>query len=145
VNRCGGDLSAVKAEACPDVATMVEKAVFRYRRAVVASSRPPHIEGIPVRNESYTVGGCRCVGCTEAHRVAHREYRARARRKIPVKRLHKRWSAEEKAIAMNPQLTTREAAEKVGRTLSAVAEMRRRSAAEYKKRHQDMQGEEALS
>ncbi len=98
-----------------------------------------------MRNETYIHQKCRCVGCTDAHRVAHREYRARARKKIRLKRLNKNWTAEEKAIALNPELTTREAAEKVGRTLSAVAEMRRRSGDEYKKQQQIMKAKEASS
>lgn len=53
-----------------------------------------------------------------------------------------RWTEQEKAIALDPQLSTREAAEQVGRTLSAVAEIRRRSA-DIRNSQQQQQGKRA--
>jgi len=79
-----------------------------------------------VGNTTYANQRCRCDGCTEAHRKAHREYRARANKQLALDRLHKRWTDPEMAIALDPGLTTREAAQQVGRTLSAIAELRRR-------------------
>jgi hypothetical protein len=109
---------------------------------------PPHIEGKSVSYTTYANYGCRCEGCT----VAHREEYNRWRNSLPAERkkelnartsrakdrrvrelndelaLHanksKAWTEREIAIALDRSITVRQAAEMLGRTIYAVKSIR---------------------
>lgn len=105
--------------------------------------RPPHKEGYSVSYTTYVNHKCRCEGCTDAHRLNHKKWRDKTspemrrrmnRRKdlrvteqnatMPTPNKGKPWSDEDKAIALNPKLTARQAAEKLGRTMFSVKQFR---------------------
>lgn len=61
--------------------------------------------------------GCTCERCLEAVRVANRDAVALP---MPVEKLFVRWTEEEDAVALDRSMTAREAAIKLGRSVSAV-------------------------
>lgn len=109
------------------------------------SVNPPHIEGYAVSYSTYANHKCRCAGCTADHLAKYKEYRERAspevrarmnkrktdrmkrqnsQMKVAVRNMRKRWTPEEIAVAKDPELTIKQAAEILGRTIYAVKHQR---------------------
>lgn len=111
------------------------------------SMRPTHIKGYPVSYTTYTNRGCRCEGCLADKREQHRLWRQKRASPTARKALNKRrssrayrnnaeaaalavnsnkpWTDEDRAVALRPDLTLKEAALLLGRTVYAVKFMRR--------------------
>lgn len=108
------------------------------------SVKPPHKTGYAVNYATYMNHGCRCEGCTEDHRLKHKQWRAqasgdlrarmnarrteRARKQnaaMPTPNTGKPYSDHDKAIALNPMLTARQAAERLGRSMYSIKEYRK--------------------
>jgi hypothetical protein len=108
------------------------------------SVRPPHKEGYAVNYATYMNHGCRCVGCTADATKRHREWRSRASKDVrtkinargesrrsrqnaamPTPNNGKPYSDQDKAIALNLDLTAREAAQALGRSMFSIKEYRK--------------------
>ena len=106
-------------------------------------NKTQHIEGRAVSYSTYMNHGCRCAGCTDHHRIKHKEWRMRAtpeQRKrmnkrnsgrvarinnaMPTPNKGKPWSAADTAVALDATITVREAARRLGRTLYSVKQLR---------------------
>lgn len=103
------------------------------------------MQSYAVSYTTYMNHGCRCEGCTDDHRLKHREWRHRAmtgeqrqranekryaRAKVqnaamPTPNTGKPFTDEDKAIALDLTLTARQAAEKLGRSMFSIKEYRR--------------------
>jgi hypothetical protein len=99
--------------------------------------RPPHKEPYAVSYNTYRNHKCRCEGCTDHQRIQHREWRARAladprknlNRRVTLSKIDapnggRRWTNEDRAVALNPDYTTKQAAEILGRTPSSIRQYR---------------------
>lgn len=92
-------------------------------------------QGRPVQHgtaNTYDFHGCRCADCTEAHYSKTDEARARANaatRALAGKH-RQEWTSADMEIATRPGMTAREAALKLGRTMLAVKNIRRKCRAD---------------
>lgn len=110
------------------------------------SESPPHKEPYAVSYTTYINHGCRCAGCTDDHRRQHREWRLaraspEARKRLNLRsdlrkqeqngmqsmsatNLRKPWTDQDRAIALDPRYSARQAAEMLGRTMFSVKQLR---------------------
>lgn len=88
-------------------------------------------QGRPVQHgtaNAYDYHGCRCTDCTEAHNTKvdqMREANNAATRDVATKH-REEWTSADLKIATQPDLTAREAALKLGRTMHAVKNIRKK-------------------
>lgn len=107
--------------------------------------RTPHLEGYAVSYTTYLNHKCRCEGCTADHRRKHKQWRDNASPEAK-KKLYKRiddrkrrqnadqaktvpntrkpWTEEDRKVALNMELTSRQAANILGRTMLSVKQYR---------------------
>ncbi|MFC5268445.1 hypothetical protein ACFPJ1_40605 [Kribbella qitaiheensis] len=94
-------------------------------------------QGRPIQHgtaNTYGFHGCRCGDCTEAHYAKDSQMRARnnsATREVAGKH-REEWTSADLEIATRPDLTAREAALKLGRTMHAVKNIRKKAKADPK-------------
>lgn len=92
-------------------------------------------QGRPVQHgtaNTYDYHGCRCADCTEAHNTKVDQMRAAnnaATRDVAVKH-REEWTSADLKTATRSDLTAREAALKLGRTMHAVKNIRKKAKAD---------------